>query len=200
MNETKEYILKTSMLLFLQKSYKEVTMKEIVSKTGLSKGAFYHYFSSKEALFKEIVLLFFRMGNMNYETFTHDSLKGFIDEYISRTETSFQQINDMLGGGPEDEVSFNFFYLLFDAMKRFPEMLPLEEEMFKNDLKVWQNVINLAKASGEIKSSSSSKHIASLFLYCTDGVFIRIVNTAEQVKYKDKLEESFYTIYDNLKT
>ena len=37
-------------------------MKEIVEKTGLSKGAFYHHFSSKEILFKEIVLMFFAMG------------------------------------------------------------------------------------------------------------------------------------------
>ena len=118
MNETKEFILKTSMLLFLQKSYKEVTMKEIVDKTGLSKGAFYHYFSSKEQLFKEIVLMFFGMGNMNYETFPNDSLKGFIDEYIRRTEQSFQQINEMMGGGPEDEVTFNFFYLPFYGSQR----------------------------------------------------------------------------------
>jgi len=58
MNEAKEHILRTSLLLFLQKSYKEVTMREIVEKTALSKGAFYHYFSSKEQLFKEIVLMF----------------------------------------------------------------------------------------------------------------------------------------------
>jgi AcrR family transcriptional regulator len=30
-------------------------MKEIVEKTGMSKGAFYHYFPSKEDLFIEII-------------------------------------------------------------------------------------------------------------------------------------------------
>ena len=55
MSETKEHILKVSFLLFLQKNFKDVTMNEIVEKTGMSKGAFYHYFKSKEELFEDII-------------------------------------------------------------------------------------------------------------------------------------------------
>jgi TetR/AcrR family transcriptional repressor of nem operon len=40
MSGAKDHILLTSLKLFLQKSFKEVTMKEIVNKTGLSKGVF----------------------------------------------------------------------------------------------------------------------------------------------------------------
>ena len=54
MNESKEHIITVASKLFLQKNFKEVTMKEIVDKTGLSKGAFYHYFESKEQLFLEV--------------------------------------------------------------------------------------------------------------------------------------------------
>lgn len=199
MNETKEHILKTSLLLFLQKSYKEVTMREIVEKTGLSKGAFYHYFKSKEELFKEIVLMFFTMGAMDFNSFPKETLKGFIDEYLQRIESSFIQINQMMGGQPNEEVSFNFFFIMFDAMKRFPEMMKLEEQQYLNDLKVWESVIENAKNEDEIESSSSNTEIADLFLYCTDGVFIRVVNTEKQVKYKDKLKQAFYAIYENLK-
>jgi|AntAceMinimDraft_15_1070371.scaffolds.fasta_scaffold00107_29 AcrR family transcriptional regulator len=199
MNEAKEHILRTSLLLFLQKSYKEVTMREIVEKTALSKGAFYHYFSSKEQLFKEIVLMFFSMGAMDYSSFPIKSLKRFIDEYLKRIDQSFVQINQMMGNESKGDVSFNFFFIMFDAMKRFPEMMILEEQQYKNDLKVWESVINEAKAVGEIYSSTSNKEIANLFLYCTDGVFIRVVNTEKKVKYKDQLKKAFYSIYDNLK-
>jgi AcrR family transcriptional regulator len=46
----------------MQKGYKEVTMKDIVDNAELSKGAFYHYFDSKEKVFKGgfIVCLSFR--------------------------------------------------------------------------------------------------------------------------------------------
>jgi AcrR family transcriptional regulator len=60
MNDTKEHIITTSLKLFLQKNFKEVTMKEIVNATRLSKGAFYHYFESKEKVFKEVVRHFMR--------------------------------------------------------------------------------------------------------------------------------------------
>ncbi len=59
MSDTKAHILMVSLKLFLQKNFKEVTMKEIVEETGLSKGAFYHYFESKEKLFYEIIDYFF---------------------------------------------------------------------------------------------------------------------------------------------
>ena len=66
MNQTKEHIITVACELFLQKSFKEVTMKEIVKQTGLSKGAFYHYFESKEQLFQE-VLDFFLNNVMVYK-------------------------------------------------------------------------------------------------------------------------------------
>jgi AcrR family transcriptional regulator len=38
----------------MQKSYKAVTLKDLIAATGLSNGAFYHYFENKEQLFKEV--------------------------------------------------------------------------------------------------------------------------------------------------
>ncbi|MGD8401904.1 MAG: TetR/AcrR family transcriptional regulator, partial [Bacillota bacterium] len=54
-SDSKKHIIDVSFGLFLQKSFKEVTMQEIVAKTGMSKGAFYHYFESKEQLFLEVI-------------------------------------------------------------------------------------------------------------------------------------------------
>lgn len=198
MSESKEHILKTSLLLFLQKSYREVTMKEIVQKTGLSKGAFYHYFASKEELFREIVLMFFSLGAVNYDAFPKQSLKAFIDAYLLHTEQSFYQIKELMGGSGDEEISFNFFFIMFEAMNKFPEFLQLELDQYRNDLNIWEEVIRQAKQYGEIKSDSTNIEIANLFLYCTDGVFIRVLNSDKQAKYKDKLKEAFYTVYNNL--
>lgn len=55
MIDSKEQILKIALLLFLQKGFKGVTMNEIVKMSEFSKGAFYHYFSSKEEVFKEVI-------------------------------------------------------------------------------------------------------------------------------------------------
>ena len=78
MKDSKGQILKTSLLLFLQKGFKEVTMKEIVKSSGFSKGAFYHYFSSKEEVFKEVIDVYFsQMLHLDYNNLPSSSLQSF---------------------------------------------------------------------------------------------------------------------------
>jgi TetR/AcrR family transcriptional repressor of nem operon len=52
MADTRDQILTTAFKLFFEKGYKEVTMSELVKETGLSKGAFYHYFLYSEFLLR----------------------------------------------------------------------------------------------------------------------------------------------------
>lgn len=186
------------MLLFLQKSYRDVTMKELVEKTGLSKGAFYHYFSSKEELFKEIVMMFFQMGRMDYSAYPRDSLYEFYHKYIRDIGESFGRIDEMTAT-EEKAQSMNFFFLMFEAVSRFPEFLKMEQEMYETEIGEWELVIDRAKKTGEINSDSSARQLADLFLYCTDGVFIRFVNQKKGASYPRKLNQAFDTVYNNLK-
>ncbi|MBL3648676.1 TetR/AcrR family transcriptional regulator [Bacillus sp. RHFS10] len=50
MNEKKERIIKTSIHLFATKGFTATTIQEIANECGISKGAFYLHFKSKEAL------------------------------------------------------------------------------------------------------------------------------------------------------
>jgi len=199
MNETKEHILRTSLKLFLQMSYKDVTMKEIVEKTGLSKGAFYHYFTSKEELYKEIVNLFFSSGAIDYTRFPGDSLKTFYNHYVEYMRITFHKMYELVGVSKDGKVSVNFFLIMFEAVGRFPEFLKFELEQHNKDIDAWVKVIKHAKETGEIKTVSSDEQIANLFLYCTDGVFIRFVNSDQNTSYETSLLNAFDSIYSNLK-
>ena len=200
MNETREYILKTSLLLFLQKSYKEVTMREIVEKTGLSKGAFYHYFTSKEELYKEIFYLILSMGNVSYESFPQDSLKAFYQHYIKITEESTRQLDQLFNTNSDGKLSLNLFLIMFEAMSKFPEFLTIEFGQYKQGVEAWSKIIQTAKDSGEIVSESSNENIANMFLFSTDGSFVRFLNHPEfKGEYTDFLKSAFETIYNNLK-
>ena len=91
MKESKEHILKVAFYLFLQKGFKEVTMKEIVEKTGLSKGAFYHYFKSKEQLFFEVNDYFLTiLAEVHYKQFSQSSLRQFYKDYLDRISGCFK--------------------------------------------------------------------------------------------------------------
>jgi TetR/AcrR family transcriptional regulator, transcriptional repressor for nem operon len=194
MNETKEHILKSSLVLFLQNSYRDVTMSAIVEKTGLSKGAFYHHFPSKEALFKEIVHHFFSFGNYNYSEMGQTSFRSFYREYAHQNAASMNELMNFVGESPEGANPYNFFFILFEAVRRFPEFLEIELEMHKRDVGEWAKVIANAKKQGEIQSKMGNAEIAELFLYCTDGIALRSIS----IKQADFMANEIVKVFDNL--
>jgi AcrR family transcriptional regulator len=57
--KTKDHILQVSLKLFLNYGYKDTSMSSLVLASGLSKGAFYHYFKNKEQLYYNVIDEFF---------------------------------------------------------------------------------------------------------------------------------------------
>ncbi|WP_375748598.1 TetR/AcrR family transcriptional regulator [Vibrio sp. HN007] len=53
--ERRRQILDSALDIFLEKGYLRTTMKDIMVATQLSKGAIYHYFTSKEDIFHSII-------------------------------------------------------------------------------------------------------------------------------------------------
>ena len=54
-SQTKEMIRTEAYKLFAQKGFKEVTMKDICEKTGLSRGGLYRHYSGTDEIFSEIL-------------------------------------------------------------------------------------------------------------------------------------------------
>ena len=196
MTDTKAHILDVSLKLFLQKNFKEVTMKEIVDKTGLSKGAFYHYFDSKEQLFYEIIDFFF--ANILQYDFTElptDSLYKFYHTYTAQLNTlRFSLINNE-EASQEDFISLNFFLLLFDAFKLFPEFRTNMEAYHRKELEAWTTMIGKARASGEICSPLTDKQIAQIFMFTSDGLTMNLTmesNTSDLDVKLSSLWDNFY--------
>ena len=196
MKESKEHILKVAFNLFLQKSFKEVTMKEIVEKTGLSKGAFYYYFTSKEQLFFEVNSYYFSL--MAENAFTNIKAVTLRQFYLEALDRMGRVLTAFLGVKTEigDNKTFNYFTMMFDALSRFPE---LREKMIAHDRKeldIWKERVARARMSGEIRSKMSDEQIAKVFLFTSDGVAVRLIM---EHRFKDLWDElsglwgNFYT-------
>lgn len=170
MNETKSFILETSFKLFLQKSFKEVTMKEIVTATGLSKGAFYHYFTSKEQLFNEIIdsyyLTFFEI---NYSQFNQQNLYAFYHDYLNYIDLGIGELLSRFEV-TKARVAINYYLLIFDALNLYPGFLEKSKELTQRELNNWIQIIRTARESGEIKSSMTDEQIAKIFTSSNDGI------------------------------
>ncbi|WP_426348978.1 TetR/AcrR family transcriptional regulator [Alloiococcus sp. CFN-8] len=168
MKNTKEHILNVTFKLFLQKSFKEVTLKEIVEETGLSKGAFYHYFTSKEQLFLELVNnVFSSVLDVPYDRFNKESLYHFYIDYINYYVENLKE-NNMSGEG--SAPSFNYISLIFDAIKLFPDFQERLQKSKGVQLISWMNIIQAARQKGEIDSPMSDEQIANMFINTSSGV------------------------------
>ncbi len=195
MTDTKEHILKVSFSLFLQKNYKEVTMQEIVEKTGMSKGAFYHYFESKEQLFLEVISYFAAAITMDYSKLRKDSLSQFYHDYIeNNANSSFLQKQDDANNG------FNYYTLIFDAMKLFPSFRDQVVETIQNELNAWKEMVRSARANGEITSPMTDEQIAKMFVYTSDGVGMHKILTGKVEDFADDLLAVWDALYKELKS
>ena len=193
MNDSREHILTVALGLFLQKSFKEVTMQEIVRKTKLSKGAFYHYFKSKEQLFLEILNSYFVDSMMvDYSKCSQDSLLQFGRDLIAEMEKKIQP-SDKKGKGPFNN-NVNYFFLIFDGMKLFPEFRKKMLKAQEVELNTWKKIVRRARDNGEIKSEMTDEQIAKLFVYISDGVGMHLILENKI----DKMKQEFVAIMDGL--
>jgi len=201
MPDTRTHILMVSLKLFLQKNFKEVTMKEIVIETGLSKGAFYHYFESKEKLFYEIIDYFFSsILEYDFNMLQGDSLFRFYHTYADQTNSLRFQFLVNEKGEKEDFINLNFFALLFDAFKLFPEFRSKMEEYHQKERNAWAKAIRNARNSGEISSPLTDDQIAQIFIFTSDGLTMNLTMESNTTDLDRKLASLWDNFYETLKS
>jgi len=191
---SKEYIIQVASLLFLQKNFKEVTMKEIVDKTGMSKGAFYHYFASKEQLFQEVLDYFFQNVAHNYESYSKESFKQYYNDFISDTINLTQRYAQKFSVEMnETSITMNYFSLIFDALKLFPDFKKKVIAGYEDELNHWEAAVKRARLSGEIRSDFTDREIGEIFMYLSDGVGMHYIIHGNEV---ENIVKPFKALWD----
>ena len=72
--ETRSRILATSLKCFAKHGFNESSIQEICQETGVSKGAFYHHFPSKQALFMELLKGWLDSIELDFSTSQQESV------------------------------------------------------------------------------------------------------------------------------
>jgi AcrR family transcriptional regulator len=198
MKDSREHIVNTATNLFLQKGFKEVTMKELVQSAGISKGAFYHYFTSKEQVFEEVVLSFSNAGKIdNYDLLSTKSLKDFYTNWTKKVANNKSKLNSI--ENENNEFTQNHYYLLFDGLRLVPSFRKAFEEEQAEELKAWIKIVNIAKNSGEIKSILPAKSIAELFMFTADGLGTSLLLQNKENNLTAAVKKAWDNIYSLVK-
>ncbi len=104
--EAKNRIIKESVKFFSKKGYHKTKMADIATSLGVSKGAIYQYFGSKEELFLEVI--------RDYIKYTQKELISFLDVHP-----------------PQDLVTDEFFDIMFNlGQSQSIESLTIVDRLF----------------------------------------------------------------------
>lgn len=94
----RDRVLAAATRLFAMKGFEGATVREIVAAAGVTKGALYHYFSSKDDLLLEIYARVLRMQSRRLEQLAGDPSRSLADRVhaimVDVVETSIANLDD----------------------------------------------------------------------------------------------------------
>ncbi len=100
----------------------------------------------------------------------------------------------------EDFINLNFFALLFDAFKLFPEFRSKMEAYHQKERNAWIEIIKTARAAGEILFPLTDEQIAQIFMFTSDGLTMNLTMESNTSDLDKKLASLWDNFYETLKT
>jgi AcrR family transcriptional regulator len=86
MNDRKRHVLEKAHQLFIEKGFQATSIQDILDYSGISKGTFYNYFSSKNQLLMDIFKTAFRKMEIDRNGLLHGQDPGDPEIFISQIE------------------------------------------------------------------------------------------------------------------
>jgi AcrR family transcriptional regulator len=146
-NERRNEIIQTAQKLFFSQGYEQTPVNAIIDAVGISKGTFYHYFTSKEDLLDQMVAV-------QTEAVLERARPALQLEGVSPTEKLNRAIQDSTSYKMENLDAF----MLIARLLARPENLVLRHKMSQRNSTVvaelFREVIEDGVKSGEMKPRS----------------------------------------------
>jgi AcrR family transcriptional regulator len=191
---TKDYIIEQAYLLFLNKSYEAVSISDLSKAIGMTKGAMYHHFASKEALFIEVVDKYLILKEITY--FSEDlSLSQFIEKNLQEVEDILESI---MGTSPQS-VPTSYLSILIDAMRHYPGFTKDKMRYINADVAKVEKVMHNAIARGEIRNDINVRIMAVNYFSLGAGMATSILQENSPEQAINLLREQMYELYKVLK-
>lgn len=161
--QKKKFILETARSVFMEKGYKDVTMKDIVDACNISRGGLYLYFSSTKEIFQEVLKL--------EQLEADDVFEKSIPEQAGPADILAlflkEQKRELLSKKPGlTKASYEFFFEYREGGKN-----NFMKKQFDSAVLVIQKLIEAGIESGEFYCEDA-KSAASNIMYVLEGLKI----------------------------
>lgn len=164
-NSSREKIIQSAGQLFLETGYDATSVQDICSHAGVSKGAFYHYFETKQALFMTLMDYWSSsvMQDGGSEVFQTDLS---IKEQLIRMPFQFAQAFEAVPKG---------FLILVDFWRQAmgdPQMWRMAVAPYRYFTDFFVRVVEKGKQDGSIRTDVESEILARLLVAVAMGYLL----------------------------
>lgn len=192
--DTKANILDCSYSLFLSSSYKTVTIKDICKEIGLTKGALYYHFTSKEEIFKQVVDKYFVM----YKPLTVSKNTTFAC-LIKNSLISIEDTLELLFKGKPDFSTVNYMSFICDVYRYYPSFAEQKKYWIKLELDKIKSVLDNAILKGEIRGDIDTRMVAINYLSIMVGITSNVIYDGFMAFSLNILQKQLDAFYKTLK-
>ena len=156
-----KHIKEQAKLLFANKGFKEVTMKDICEATSLSRGGLYRHYDSTDQIFAEIISEFLDVQN---NIFSESIEKG-----ISASEILNEILNNYQLEMLDAKHSLSMAIYEYFSSKNIAENENILLKRYQLSFDYWDKLVNYGISRGEFKNVDI-KGIIDLILFSYQGI------------------------------
>lgn len=198
MSNTKEHILFTALKLVLTKGYGNVTMSELVKASGLSKGAFYHYFTSKDQIYHNTLDKYFFSYLATFElTYNPEwSFKENLFNILNQFLQFAKEIEFLIG--PENNM-ISYYQTMLDASIRSEEVKDKMIKFYEFYVQRIDEWIKIAQKKNEIHKSLNSRALSKHICGLMEGTMIIYSFQSKEKDIEKYFNEIFYQFFELIK-
>ncbi|TKJ37238.1 hypothetical protein CEE37_14085 [candidate division LCP-89 bacterium B3_LCP] len=169
---TQERIVFTAYKLFVKRGYSAVSINDIIKEACISKGGFYHHFTSKEGLLEavlEVYLYQYYEQLISYFTTEEFSpaakLKNIFNYLLEFDEKFREEMAD------EELEETNYALLVMEAVKLFLSIREKVSGYEQRILKVVADTLRIGQTTGELRKNFDCEGMAIALLSMVNGLY-----------------------------
>jgi AcrR family transcriptional regulator len=183
----KTKITQAARKVFAQKGYHDTTMDDIAKEIGVSKGALYSYFKSKEDLLQEISLESHQTLRdiINTACESHDLSQALEEVYIKMTEKYWGNLHT------------NFEVIALSAHD--PKTRKIIMEDYRRDVDTVQAFVENKMKQGTMRTDVNARTLAELFISLYLGTMAKLILGFDSKEVHDNWTESMLLLLGKTK-
>ena len=186
--EAKFKIIQATRTVFAKKGYHDATMNDIARELGVSKGALYSYFKSKEDLLKEISL----QGLQTLRVILAETSR------CKSLETALEQVYTMITERYKGNLHSHFEIVSLASHDEKIRKIVFED--YQKDITAVEAFVEEKKKRGFIRTDVDARVLAELFTALYMGTMAKLIIGVPNQEVHDHWIKSMMLLLANVKT